>query len=61
MPVIMTGKIAEGIVTINVRPFCHPDNGTNVVSEVNENIKVAFEKNKIKPALQSRIIHNINA
>lgn len=60
VPIIMTGKIMDGAVTINVRPFCHPDNGVNVISEVNESLKIAFEKNKIKPAIQSRIIHNIN-
>lgn len=58
-PIIVIGKILEGAVNINVRPYCHPDNAPTVISEVNENLKVAFEKNKIKQAVQMRIIHNV--
>ncbi|MBK7666641.1 MAG: mechanosensitive ion channel [Sphingobacteriaceae bacterium] len=58
-PLIVIGKILEGAVNINVRPYCHPDNAPTVISEVNENLKVAFEKNKIKQAVQMRIIHNV--
>lgn len=58
-PLIVIGKILDGAVNINVRPYCHPDNAPTVISEVNENLKVAFEKNKIKQAVQMRIIHNV--
>jgi small conductance mechanosensitive channel len=58
-PLIVIGKILEGAVNIHVRPYCHPDNAPTVISEVNENLKVAFEKNKIKQAGQMRIIHNV--
>jgi len=56
---IVVGKISDGAVNINVRPYCHPDNGAVVISELNEALKTAFEKNKIKPAVQTRYIHNI--
>lgn len=60
-PILVTGKILDGSVTINVRPYCYPDNAPVVMSEVNEALKVAFEKNKIKPSVQTRTIHNINS
>ncbi len=58
-PMITTGKIMDGAVIINVRPYCFADSGAQVVSDVNEGLKIAFEKNKIKPAVQTRFIHNI--
>lgn len=58
-PLMVVGKIADGAVNIFVRPYCHPDNGAAVISEVNEALKATFEKNKIKPAVQTRFIHNI--
>lgn len=58
-PVIVIGKISDGAVNISVRPYCHPDNGPTVISEVNENLKIAFEKKEIKQAVQMRIIHNV--
>lgn len=58
-PVIVVGKSADGAVSINVRPYCHPDNGPIVISEVNENLKVAFEKNNIKQAVQMRLVQNV--
>lgn len=58
-PMITTGKIMDGTVIINVRPYCFADNGASVVSDVNEGLKLAFEKNKIQPAVQTRYIHNI--
>jgi small conductance mechanosensitive channel len=57
--VITTGKIADGAVWINVRPYCHPDNGSAVMSEVNEGLKNAFDQQKVKPAVQTRFIHTV--
>ena len=59
-PIIMTGKILDGAVNLSVRPYCQPDQVNAVISEVNEALIIAFEKNKINPAIPSRIIHNIN-
>ncbi len=58
--IIITVKIAEGTVNLSVRTYCSPEYVSTVVSEVNEALKLAFEKNNIKPAIPSRIIHNIN-
>jgi small conductance mechanosensitive channel len=56
---ITTGKIADGAVVINVRPYCLPDNSAAVTSEVNEALKSAFDKQKVKPAVQTRYIHTM--
>ena len=58
--IIITVKIAEGAVNLSVRTYCSPEYVSTVVSDVNEALKLAFEKNNIKPAIPSRIIHNIN-
>jgi small-conductance mechanosensitive channel len=57
-PMITTGKIMDGAVIINVRPYCFTDNGAAVVSDVNEALKVAFEKNRITAPMQTRLIIN---
>lgn len=58
-PIIAIGRIADGAIQINVRPYCNYDQMTLVVSEVNEALKIAFEKNKVVPAVQMRYIHNV--
>jgi small conductance mechanosensitive channel len=58
-PGIITGKITEGAVGINIRPYCLPEDGGAVVSEINESIKSAFEKQKVKQPVQTRYIHNV--
>lgn len=57
-PIITTGKIMDGAVIINVRPYCLSDYGASVVSDVNENLKIAFEKNNITAPVQTRLIIN---
>lgn len=58
-PVIAIGKVADGVVNINVRPYCHYEQITFVISEVNEQIKDAFEKEKVIAAIQTRFVHNV--
>lgn len=58
-PIIAIGKVADGMININVRPFCYYDNITIVVSQVNEQLKEAFEKENIIAAMQTRYIHNV--
>lgn len=58
-PIIAIGRIAEGAVHINIKPYCYYDTATSTVSEINEELKTAFEKNKIVPAVQMRVIHNV--
>lgn len=58
-PAIITNKMADGAINLSVRPYCSPVNVSTVVSEVNEAIKIAFEKNKIKGPVQTRYVHNV--
>jgi small conductance mechanosensitive channel len=60
-PLIVIGKILEGAVNINVRPYCHPDNAPTVISEVNENLKVAFEKIKLSKLFKCGLFTMFNA
>ena len=57
---IITSKIEHSAIYLSVRPYCTPENVSTVISEVNESLKVVFEKNNIKPAIPTRIIHNIS-
>jgi small conductance mechanosensitive channel len=59
-PAIVTGKIANGAIGINIRPYCVPDHSALVVSEINESIKAAFDKHKVKHPIETRYIHNID-
>lgn len=58
-PGIYIGKTNEGAVTLNVRPYCLPSDATDLTSELYHAFKTAFEKHKIKPAIQERKIHNV--
>lgn len=57
-PGISIGKITDGGVAINVKPFCLTDNTGQLASDLYMELKTAFEKNKIKPPVQKRIIHS---
>lgn len=59
IPGIFVGRITEGAVNINVRPYCLPDDAAQLTSELYNAIKQAFDKNKFKPVIQERIIHNL--
>lgn len=59
LPIIFVGKIAEGAVHINLRPYCHYDHSNMVITELNQQIKSAFESKKISAAIQTRVIHNV--
>jgi small conductance mechanosensitive channel len=56
-PIVVTSKISEGAVTINIKPYFLPDNVNNVISSVNEELKSAFRKNGIQPAVPIRMVH----
>jgi len=47
---IVVGRFSEGIVQINVKPFCLPGNTSLLNSELYEEIKQTFEANQIKLA-----------
>lgn len=59
VPIIFVGKIAEGAVHINLRPYCHYDHSNIVITELNQQIKSAFESKQITAAIQTRVIHNV--
>lgn len=56
---IFIGKITDGAVNINVRPYCNPNDNADLTSELYNGIKAAFDKNKIKAPIQQRLIHNV--
>lgn len=60
-PGIFVGKMVDGAVTINVKPFCAPDNTSALASELYNEIKSAFEKNNIKLPVPKREVHSINS
>lgn len=53
-PGIFVGKIADGAVSINVKPFCTPEYTSLLASELYNEIKTAFEKNKVKAPIPRR-------
>jgi small conductance mechanosensitive channel len=56
LPGIFIGKVADGSVNINVKPFCHPDDTGILTSELYRQIYSAFEKNDIKLPPTVRLI-----
>ena len=57
-PGIFIGKTMDGVIAINVKPYCNPNETIALSSELYADIKLAFEKNKIIPATQQRIVHS---
>ncbi|MEO6302015.1 MAG: mechanosensitive ion channel domain-containing protein [Bacteroidia bacterium] len=58
-PGIFIGKITDGAVTIIVRPYCYPEDSAALTSDLYNDLKYAFDKNKIKAPIQQRMIHNV--
>jgi small conductance mechanosensitive channel len=48
-PGILIGKVSEGSVIINVKPYSLLKNATSLNSELNEQFKQVFEKHGIRP------------
>lgn len=48
-PGVYAGKVTDGTVMMNVRPYCLPEDSGDLTSELYEELKYAFEKNGIKP------------
>lgn len=59
-PGIFVGKIADGAIAINVKPFCFPEDTSQLASELYNEIKSAFEKNKIKAPVPKRQVHSVD-
>jgi len=47
-PVVVFTKIADGSITVNIRPYCENQSLNLVLSEVNIALKKAFDENGIK-------------
>ena len=60
-PQISVGQISDGAVSILIKPFCLPEHSGAVVSDLNESLKIAFEKNGVILPVHSMIVHNINS
>jgi small conductance mechanosensitive channel len=58
-PVVKVGKIDDGAVTFLVRPYCAPNSTVDVASDIFESLKRKFDQKKIRPAVQTRHIHNV--
>ena len=58
-PGIYIGKIIDGAVNVTVKPYCYPENGSSLTSDLYTDFKIAFEQNKIKAPIQQRIVQNI--
>lgn len=59
-PGIFIGKIADGALNINVKPFCLPDDTAELSSQLYNDIKLAFDKNNIKAPVPKRKVQSIN-
>ncbi len=57
-PGIFIGKVVDGAVAINVKPFCLPENTSQLASDLYNEIKSAFETNKIKQPMPRRLVHS---
>jgi small conductance mechanosensitive channel len=57
-PGIFIGKVADGSVEIDVRPFCLPENATALTSDLYYSIYYAFEQNKIALPPSVRLVSN---
>lgn len=51
---VLVGKILDGAININIKPLCKPSNSASLISELYHDLKIAFEKNGIKPPLPKR-------
>jgi small conductance mechanosensitive channel len=60
-PKVLIAKITEGIVTINVMPFCITKQAGLLRSELNLQVRDRFEREGIRQGVQERRILNINA
>lgn len=50
-PGVYAGKVTEGTVMMNVRPYCLPADSGDLTSELYGELKIAFEKKGIKPGM----------
>jgi small conductance mechanosensitive channel len=53
---IVIGKFSEGNLVLYVRAFCLPVNTGALSSDLYENLKKAFDSNKVKLALQNQVV-----
>lgn len=48
---ILVGKIVDGGISVNVKPLCKPSDSAKLISELYHDLKIALEKNDIKPPI----------
>lgn len=52
-PKIYIGKTIDNGVEVSVKPYCLPENSSNLSSSLYHDLKLAFDKNNIKPPLSN--------
>lgn len=57
-PAIVIGTVSENAVTFNIRPFCIPSVAGDLGSDLNRELKEAFEKHNFRSPVQERIVHS---
>jgi small conductance mechanosensitive channel len=58
-PGIFVGKVHDGALSINIKPYCTPDNSISLISELYQDLKEAFETEGIKPPMPERRVLNV--
>lgn len=58
-PAIYIGTISQGVVNITLQAYCLQGDAGNLRSELYTSLKLLFEQENVKPAIQERIVHNL--
>ena len=56
-PGIFIGKVLEGCLNINIKPYCKPDDTVLLTSELYKEFYHALAQEGIKPAIPQRVVH----
>lgn len=57
-PGIFIGKVSDGKLDINVKPYCLPNETASLTSELYLEFKTAFVQNKIKTPLHQSVVYS---
>jgi len=60
-PFVGVEALADSSVNLAVRPYCKPEHYWDVFFDVNEQMKIALDKNKISIPFPQRDVHIFNA
>jgi small conductance mechanosensitive channel len=57
-PSVRVNKVGDGMVTLAIRPFTHYEHYWDVFFGIQEEVKIAFDKNGIAGPIPTRVIIN---